>query len=167
MESIIYTGPLNGLVRRLKLFSVSTLVFTAVAVPVFLYKDMTDRKKPWGWGAKVGFISGIVLSSLASSAAFHYVAGRYVLRAALQLMDNTGLARTTPINLTVLSFWGLEKTMTARLMDLKHVDRGLCTWSLHEPTGKTKSLYLALPRDPNAADARLRQVISFLNDSKE
>ncbi len=159
--SVLYCGPMNALVRRLKWFSVSTLVLTIAAIPTFMVYEHPRMTR----SARIGMLTGIVTSSVASSVAFHAVAGRYVLKVMLSNSNQgSNIVPSTRLLISTLSFWGRERTLECALSEIQSVERGLCTWKLLNPP---KSLFLAIPRpgDP-LMNENLQKVVSCLRESE-
>lgn len=147
-------GPMNGMVKRLKWFSLSTLLFTGAAVPVFLYKNDDDRWTPL---ARTGFLSVVVASSLASTLAFHMVAGKYVFRVSL-LATESALSKDSKLAITTVSFWGVEKTLQCKIRDVVRVEKGLCTWRVNG-----RPFFLAVPKKMSS-DTQFSRLVQLVSD---
>lgn len=146
---------MNQMVRRLKWFSLSTLAFTAISVPIFAYQNDDPR---WTTSTKATFLTFIVGSSLASTMAFHVVAGKYVFRVRIPtpLSPTTKVTKQTPLCISTMSFWGTNKDIPCTVGDIERVEKGLCTWRVNN-----QSLFLALPKktDKESDFSRLLQVV--------
>ena len=142
-KELIYAGPMNKMMIRLKFFSLSTLIGSLVIAPIYLYQ--VKRHKPEAsYKPHLFLVSGMLLGSLGSTFLFHRVARKYVLQmyrwtppSGLQLpLDQERL------RLMTIDFWGRMKPADVAVEDLVALNDGINTWKC---ASNGQTFYLSVP----------------------
>ncbi|KAF9365297.1 hypothetical protein BGX34_010603 [Mortierella sp. NVP85] len=116
----IYEGPFSQTAKRLKLFSVSSLVATIALCPFIFILDAGISN-----GMRGGLAVAAVATSGSSTALVQWCLGSYVRQVTIPNPLSTGginavtITRSTPVSFETLSFWGGKRITTVAVSDLE------------------------------------------------
>jgi hypothetical protein len=128
-NELIYVGPMNKMMVRLKLFSLSTLVGSIIIAPLYLNyvrkKKQADSFKPHAY-----LVTGMLMGSFASTYLFHRIASKYVLKIYrfTPPSDLTLPLEKERIRLITIDFWGRSKNADLFVQDIDALNDGINTW---------------------------------------
>lgn len=140
---LIYAGPMNKMMIRLKFFSLSTLVGSLLIAPIYLYQ--VKRHKPESsFKPHAFFVTGILLGSFGSTYLFHHIARKYVLHM-YRFPSPSGIFLPLDqerLRLVTIDFWGRMRSADVFLDDLVALSDGINTWKCRS---SEQTFYLSVP----------------------
>lgn len=128
-NELIYVGPMNKMMVRLKLFSLSTLIGSIIITPLYL-NYVRKKKDKEAFKPHAFLVTGMLIGSFASTYLFHKVASKYVLRM-YRFTPPSGLSLPVEkerIRLITIDFWGRSKPADLFVQDLEALNDGINTW---------------------------------------
>lgn len=161
---LIYAGPMNKMMIRLKFFSLSTLVGSMLITPIYLYQ--VKRHKPESAFKPHAFlVSGMLLGSFGSTFLFHRIARKYVLQM-YRLPVPAGLSLPLDqerLRLVTIDFWGRMRPTDILVDDLIALSDGINTWKARS---SHQTFYLSVPNalgsvQQNASSANAQTSVLF------
>lgn len=122
-EVLVYEGPMNTMIRRLKRFSVATLVASLALAPSYLAYVQARKRDKAAW-QHYYLVAGMLGSSVLSTWLFHRVCHRYVFTV-------HALTAGPSIRLTTLDFWGRYHSQLVKdIKEITVLSDGTRSWLL-------------------------------------
>jgi TMEM70/TMEM186/TMEM223 protein family len=128
-NELIYAGPMNKMMVRLKMFSLSTLIGSIIIAPLYL-NYVRKKKAKESFKPHVFLVTGMLIGSFASTYLFHKVASKYVLRI-YRFMTPSNLKlplEKERLRLVTIDFWGRSKNSDLFVQDIEALNDGINTW---------------------------------------